>query len=126
LVQRLRANTASSGSRAPYNVWEPEPGTPSKSVKTCTSKSPLLLIAAVDRCKKILHNLDILSSAHKTSPFLASIVSDLLDRDRSLQNFSLFGCTASPASVAFPSALRTQTNRAVLLFADVGPHFMRS
>src|SRR6185295_19624602 len=31
-----------------------------------------------------------------------------------------------PASVAFPSALRTQTKRAGLQFADVGPHFMRS
>src|SRR5579864_887697 len=38
-----------------------------------------LLVAAADRCKKILHNLDILSSAHKTSPFLGSIVSDLFD-----------------------------------------------
>jgi hypothetical protein len=37
--------------------------------------------------------------------------------------FGLFGSAASPASVAFPSGLRTQTNRAGLLFADVGPHF---
>jgi hypothetical protein len=37
-----------------------------------------------------------------------------------------FFSDASPASFDLLSVLRTQTNRAGLLFAEVGPHFKRS
>jgi hypothetical protein len=48
------------------------------------------------------------------------------DGDRSLQNLRLIGFRSKPREPCLPSGLRTQTNRAGLLFADVGPHFRRS